>query len=126
MTKAAAVVMLIIALAAAGYLAYQADVVRPKYQAAALACTNCTSVKEAAAAHWQQIESSIEVLKAQKKSREAEKFAHDHASEKPLDIDVPCADCETQPPDYTRPGTVAVLGSIASAMLFGAVKTRRF
>jgi len=126
MTKLAAIITLLIAIVAAAYLVYEATLVRPKYQAAALACTNCTTVKEAAEAHWRQVESSIELLKAQKKYREAEKFAHDHASEKPLDIDIPCADCETPAPDYTKPGTVAVLGSIASAILFGAVKARKF
>ncbi len=115
-----------IALAAAGYLAYEATVLQPKYQTAALACTNCTTVKDAAQANWRQIESNIEVLKAQKKYREAEKLAHEHANEKPLDIDIPCSDCEIPAPDYTRPGTVAVLGSIASAMLFGAVKAKKY
>jgi hypothetical protein len=126
MTKAAALITMMVALVAAAYLVYEATVVRPKYQAAALACTNCTTVKEAAEAHWRQIEATIELLKAQTKYREAEKFAHDHASEKPLDIDIPCADCETPAPDYTKPGTAVVLGSIASAMLFGAVKARKF
>ncbi|MGA7080894.1 MAG: hypothetical protein WBQ43_10200 [Terriglobales bacterium] len=126
MIKAAAVITLMIALAAAGDLAYQATVLRPKYQEAALACANCTTVKDAAQANWRQIESNIELLKAQKKNREAEKLAHDHANEKPLDIDIPCSDCEIPAPDYTRPGTVAVLASIASAMLFGAVKAKKY
>jgi len=125
MTKAAAVITLIIALIAAGYLVYEFTVVRPKYETAASACANCTSVKEAAEANWRSIESNIDALRAQKKYREAEKLAQDHATEKPLNIDVPCLDCETPPPDYTRPGTVAVLGSIASTILFGAVKPRR-
>jgi hypothetical protein len=126
MIKAAAVITLMIALAALGYLAYETTELRPKYQAAALACTDCTAVKEAAQANWRQIESNIELLKAQKKYREAEQLAHDHAHEKPLDIDIPCSDCEIPAPDYTRPGTVAVLASIASAMLFGAVKAKKF
>lgn len=122
MTKAAAVITLIIALVAAGYLVYEYTVIRPRYETAALACTSCTTVKEAADANWRSIESNIKTLQAKKKYREAEKLAQDHAAEKPLNIDVPCSDCETPPPDYTRPGTVAVLGTILSTILFGAVK----
>jgi hypothetical protein len=122
MTKAAAVITLIIALVAAGYLVYESTVVRTRYETAALACTNCTTVKEAAEANWRSVESSIATLQSKKKYREAEKLARDHAAEKPLNIDVPCLDCETPPPDYTRLGTVAVLGAILSAILFGAVK----
>jgi hypothetical protein len=97
MTKAAAVITLIIALIAAGYLVYEFTVVRPKYETAASACASCTSVKEAAEANWRSIESNIDALRAQKKYREAEKLAQDHATEKPLNIDVPCLDCETRP-----------------------------
>jgi hypothetical protein len=125
LTKAAAVIALIVALVAAGYLAYDATLVRSRYDAAVLACTNCTTLKESMAANWREVQSSIERLKAKGKNREAEKFARDHAGEKPLDIDVPCTDCETQPPDYTMPSTVAGLGLIASTLLFGASKPRR-
>jgi len=43
LTKAAAAITLIVALVAAGYLAYEATFVRNKYDAAVLACTNCTT-----------------------------------------------------------------------------------
>jgi len=125
LTKAAAMITLIVALAAAGYLAYEAAFVRSRYDAAVLACANCTTLKESMAANWREVESSIELLKAKRKYREAEKFARDHAREKPLDIDVPCTDCETPAPDYAMPSTIAGLGLIGSALLFGATKPRR-
>ena len=124
LTKAAAAITLIVALVAAGYLAYEATFVRSRYDAAVLACTNCTTLKESMAANWREVESGIELLKAKRKYREAEKFARDHAREKPLDIDVPCMDCETPAPDYTMPSTIAGLGLIGSALLFGASKPR--
>jgi hypothetical protein len=77
------------------------------------------------AANWREVESSIALLKAKGKYREAEKFARDHASEKPPDIDLPCMDCETPAPDYTMPSAIAGLGLIASTLLFGASKPRR-
>jgi hypothetical protein len=125
LTKAAAVITLTVALVAAGYLAYEATFVRSRYDAAVLACTNCTTLKESMAANWREVQSSIELLKAKRKYREAEKFAREHAGEKPVDIDVPCTDCETRAPDYTLPSAIAGLGLIASALLFGASKPRR-
>ena len=125
LTKAAAVITLIVALVAVGYLAYEAILVRGRYNAAVLACTNCTTLKESMAANWREVESNIELLKAKRKYREAEKFAREHAGEKPLDIDVLCMDCETPAPDYTMPGAIAGLGLIASTLLFGASKPRR-
>jgi hypothetical protein len=125
LTKAAAVIALIVALVAAGYLAYDATLVRSRYNAAVLACTNCTTLKESMAANWREVESNIELLRAKRKYREAEKVARDHAGEKPLDIDVPCMDCETPAPDYTMPSVIAGLGLIASTLLFGASKPRR-
>jgi hypothetical protein len=125
LTKAAAVITLIVALVAAGYLAYESTLVRTRYNAAVLACTNCTTLKESMAVNWREVESGIELLKAKGKYREAEKFARDHAGEKPLDMDVPCTDCETPAPDYTMPGAIAGLGLIASPLLFGASKPRR-
>src|SRR6266852_1617414 len=125
LTKAAAVITLIVALVAAGYLAYESTLVRNRYNAAVLACTNCTTLKESMAANWREVESNIELLKAKRKYREAEKFARDHAGEKPLDMNVPCMDCETPAPDYTMPSAIAGLGLIASALLFGASKPRR-
>jgi hypothetical protein len=125
LTKAAAVIALIVALVAAGYLAYDATLVRSRYDAAVLACTNCTTLKESMAANWREVQSNIELLKAKRKNREAEKFARDHAGEKPLDIDIPCTDCETPAPDYTMPSAITGLGLIASTLLFGASKPRR-
>jgi hypothetical protein len=81
---------------------------------------NCTTVKEAVAANWRWVESSIELLKAKGKYREAKKFVQDHAGERPINIDVPCLDCETPAPDYFMPSAVAAVGLIASAVLFGA------
>ncbi len=77
------------------------------------------------AANWREVESNIALLKAKGKHREAEKFAREHAGEKPLDMDIPCMDCETPAPDYTMPSAIAGLGLIASALLFGASKPRR-
>jgi hypothetical protein len=125
LTKGAAVIALIVALVAAGHLAYDATLVRSRYDAAVLACTNCTTLKESMAANWREVQSSIERLKAKGKNREAEKVARDHAGEKPPDIDVPCMDCETPAPDYTLPSAIAGLGLIVSTLLFGASKPRR-
>ena len=123
--KAAAVITLIVGLVAAGYLAYELTLVRGRYDAAVLACTNCTTLKESMAANWREVESSIALLKAKGKYREAEKFARDHTGEKPPDVDLPCMDCETPAPDYTMPGAIAGLALIASTLLFGASKPRR-
>ncbi len=120
LTKAAAVITLIVALVAAGYLAYESTVVRGRYKAAILTCMDCTTVKEAVAANWRWVESSIELLKARGKYREAEKFAQEHARERPVNADVPCPDCDTPAPYYSMPSAVAVLGLIVSAVLFGA------
>jgi hypothetical protein len=124
LTKAAAVITLIVGLVAAGYLAYELTLVRGRYDAAVLACTNCTTLKESMAANWREVESSIALLKAKGKYREAEKFARDHTGEKPPDVDLPCMDCETPAPDYTMPSAIAGLGLIASTLLF-ASKPRR-
>jgi len=125
LVKIAAIIALMVALAAAVYLGYESTVVRERYKAANLACRNCTAVKEAVAANWRVVESNIELLKAKGKHREAEKFARDHAGEKPLDIDVPCSDCDIPAPDYSMPSAVAAVGLIASRVLFGAVKPRK-
>ena len=125
LTKAAAVITLIVGLVAAGYLAYELTLVRGRYDAAVMACTNCTTLKESMAANWREVESSIALLKAKGKYREAEKFARDHTGEKPPDVDLPCMDCETPAPDYTMPGAIAGLALIASTLLFGASKPRR-
>jgi hypothetical protein len=125
LTKAAPVITLIVALVAVGYLAYEETLVRSRYNAAVLACTNCTTLKESMAANWREVESSIALLKAKGKYREAEKFAWEHAGEKPLDIDVPCTDCEMPAPDYTMPSVIAGVGLVASTLLFGASKPRR-
>jgi len=117
--------MLIVALAAVGYLAYESTLVRARYKEAMLACESCTAVKEAAEINWRSVESSIELLKAKGKYREAEKLAQDHAGEKPVNVDVPCLGCETPAPDYSMAGAVAALGLITSAALFGAVKPRK-
>ncbi|MGA2979270.1 MAG: hypothetical protein ABSD76_06735 [Terriglobales bacterium] len=125
LTKAAAVLALMVALAAAADLIYESTVVRNRYNSAHLSCMNCTAVKEALAANWRVVESNIELLKAKGENREAEKFARDHAAEKPISIDVPCLDCDTPAPDYSMPSAVAAVGLIASRVLFGAVKPRK-
>jgi len=125
LTKAAAIIVLIGALVAAGYLIYLYTVVKGRYEKSLSSCTTCRAVKEAVAANWRSVESSIEGLKAKKKYREAEKLAQEHAGERPVDIDVPCSDCETPAPDYSTPTAVAALGLLASTLLFGAVKPRR-
>src|SRR5260370_17944956 len=84
LTKAAAAITLIVALVAAGYLAYEATLVRSRYDAAVLACTTCTTLKESMAANWREVESSIKVLKDKRNYWEAEKFPRAHAGEKPL------------------------------------------
>jgi hypothetical protein len=121
-TKAAAIIALIVALAAAGYLVYESTAVRDRYKASIVACMSCTATKEAVAANWRSVESSLELLKAKKKYREAEKFAQKHADERPINTDVPCSDCATPAPDYATPSAVAAVGLIAAVVLFGAVK----
>ncbi|MGB9202334.1 MAG: hypothetical protein WCB94_00030 [Terriglobales bacterium] len=125
LTKTAAILVLMVALAAAGYLLYLSTLVRGRYEKAASSCATCTAVKEAVASNWRSVESSIELLKAQKKYREAEKVAQQHAGERPVSIDVPCSDCEMAAPDYSTPTTVVALGLLAAAVLFGAVKPAR-
>jgi hypothetical protein len=125
LTKAAAILALMVALVAAGYLLYLSTVVRNRYEKAASNCATCTAVKEVVASNWRSVESTIEVLKAQKKYREAEKVAQEHAGERPVNIEVPCSDCEMPAPDYSTPTTVAALGLLAAAVLFGAVKPAR-
>ncbi len=125
LTKATAVLALMVALVAAVYLVYESTVVRDRYKSAHSSCMNCAAVKEALAANWRVVESSIELLKAKGKYREAEKFAQDHASERPVNIDVPCLDCDTPAPDYSMPSAVAAVGLIASIVLFGAAKPRK-
>jgi len=125
LTKAAAVITLIVTLTAAGYLVYESTMVRARYKAASSACMTCTVLKEAVAANWRLVESNIESLKAKRKYREAERFAQEHAGEKPINVDAPCEGCETPAPDYNMPSAVTVVGLIASAVLFGAVKPRK-
>ncbi|MFI5102553.1 MAG: hypothetical protein ACHP9V_04180 [Terriglobales bacterium] len=125
LTKAVAVVTLIVTLIAAGYLIYESTVVRARYKAASSACMTCTVLKEAVAANWRLVESSIELLKSKGKYREAEKFAREHAGEKPINVDAPCEGCEIPAPDYDTPTAVTAVGLIASAVLFGAVKPRK-
>ena len=125
MMKAAAIIALMIGLVATGYLAYLSLIVRSRYNASVVNCTECTAVKEAVATNWRSVESGIALLKSKGKYREAEKFAHEHAGEQPVNVDVPCADCETPAPDYSRPTIAAAVGFIASALLFGAVKPGR-
>ena len=124
--KAAAILALLVAIAATVYLLYESILVREKYKAAHAACSNCTAVKEAVADNWRAVQSNIEALKNKGKYREAEKFAREHAREEPSDIIVPCMDCDVPPPDYSMPSTVAVVGFIASRILFGAVKPKRY
>jgi hypothetical protein len=124
-TKTAAILALMIALAAAGYLIYLSTVVRQRYQASVANCTTCTAIKEAVASNWRSVEATIGHLKAQKKFREAEQVAREHAGERPVNIDVPCSDCGTPAPDYSTPTSVAAVGLLVSAILFGAVKPAR-
>lgn len=125
LTKTAAILALMVALAAAGYLIYLSTVVRQRYQAAVASCTTCTAIKEAVASNWRSVEATIDRLKAQKKFREAEKVAREHAGERPVNIDVPCSDCEIPAPDYSTPTSVAAVGFLVSAVLFGAVRPAR-
>src|SRR5260370_24674331 len=107
LTKAAAVITLIVALVAVGYLAYESTLVRSRYNAAVLACPNCTTLKESMAANWREVEPSIALLKAKRKHPEAEKFTRKHAGVKHLATHIPRMDCETAPPDYTMPIVLA-------------------
>jgi hypothetical protein len=125
MIKGAAILSLLIALAAAGYLIYQSTVIRTRYNEAALNCRDCTAVKEAFAANWKIVESNVELLKSKGKEREAEKYAKEHAIEKPVEVDVPCSDCDIPVPEYSTPSAVAVSGLILALVLFGAVKPGR-
>src|ERR1019366_3030125 len=67
LTKAAARLALMVALVAAGYRLYLSTVIRNRYEKAASNCATCTAVKEVVASNWRSVESSIELLKAQKK-----------------------------------------------------------
>jgi len=125
MIKAAAILALGIALAAAAYLIYQSTVIRNRYNEAVLNCRDCTAVKEAFASNWKTVESNIALLKSKGKNREAEKYAKEHAIEKPVDVDVPCSDCDIPAPEYSTPGAIAVSGLILAMVLFGAVKPAR-
>jgi hypothetical protein len=125
MIKAAAILILVIALSAAGYLIYQSTLVRSRYNEAALNCRDCTAVKEAFADNWKTVESNVELLKSKGKYREAEKYAKQHAMEKPVEIEVPCVDCDTPAPEYSTSSAIAVVGLILSTLLFGAGKPGR-
>jgi len=119
MTKAAAILALVVTLLAAGCLVYEATVIRDGYRSSVSACMSCTTAKEAATANWEYVQSQVQLLKAQGKNREAEKFAQDHAGDRPVNTDVPCSDCNTPAPDYTAAGAVTIVGLIASVALFG-------
>ena len=127
LTKAAAVLTLIVALVVAGYLACEATLVRSRYDAAVLACTNCTTLKESMAAKLigERSSPTSNFSRLSENIGKPKNLHRDHAGEKPPDIDVPCTDCETLAPDYTMPSTIAGVGLIASTLLFGASKPRR-
>lgn len=125
MIRAVAAITLIVALVTTGYLIYLSTVVRSRYNNSLVNCANCTAVKEAVAANWQAVQSTIESLKAKGKMKEAEKFAREHANERPLNIEVPCSDCEAAAPDYSLSAATAVVGLIASMVLFGFARPRR-
>jgi hypothetical protein len=125
MTKTAAVLTLLVALAAAVYLIYLSTVARHRYEVASANCKTCTAIKDAVETNWRSVQSSIELLKAKKQYKEAERVAKEHAGERPVNFDVPCLDCEIAAPDYTAPTTVAALALLTSTILFGAVKPKR-
>ena len=125
MIRAVAIFALIIGLAAAGYQAYLLTIVKKRYDTAMSNCANSKAIQETIAANWRSVEANVDLLKAKRKFREAEKFAQEHASERPPNFELPVPDCDVPAPDYVPSSVVAVVGLIASVVIFGAAKPRR-
>ncbi len=127
LTKAVAVVAIIVTVAAGGYLCFilYQDKVEGKFEKQASRCALCTVSKQAAATNWDYVQSHIKILNAQGKNKEAAKFAEEHANQKPVDADLPCSDCDLPGPDYNMPGAITAVGMIASTILFEAARRRR-
>jgi hypothetical protein len=123
-TKAAAILTLIVAIGAAGYLIYQATVVRAKYEADVVSVAACATKREATTANWEEVQSKIELLKAQGKYKEALDFAKQHAEEKPFFVGECGQSLDLQPPTYALPAGISVVSLIASLALFGAAKSK--
>jgi hypothetical protein len=126
LTKAAAIIALIVTLIAAGdllYVLYQ-EKVELKFELEVLDCAKCRAAKGAAIANWEYVESHIELLDQQHKYAEEVAFQKQHASERPVNTDLPCPNCDLTGPDYTTPGAIAVVGLIVTLALFGATNRK--
>jgi hypothetical protein len=126
LTKAAAIVAIMVTVAAGGdlcFILYQ-DKVEDKFEKQASRCALCTVSGQAAAINWNYVQSHIKMLNAQGKNKEAAKFAEEHANQKPVDVDLPCSDCDLPGPDYNTPGSITAVGMIASAVLFAAARRK--
>jgi hypothetical protein len=120
--KAAAILSLIVAFCAVAYLAYQYSVIRPKYESEVQEVATCESGRAAATANWDNVQSHIELLKAQGKFKEAGTYATQHADERPLFIGECGQFADLQAPIYTWPSVIAIVGLIAALALFGAAR----
>jgi hypothetical protein len=122
MRRTIAAVGLFTALCAIGYLMYQLVVVRPTYEADMLQYMSCTARREAALKDWQYFQDHFEQLYWETHGKVGE-FA---GLEKLLATKVKCPDYDDlTPPIYGLPGSIAIVGLIASLVLFGAVKPKQ-
>jgi hypothetical protein len=124
-TKAAAILALMVAICATGYLIYQATVVRAQYEADIGHLVACTTKREATTANWEEVQSKIELLRAQGKYKEAIDFEKQHAGERPLFFGECGEFLDLQPPTYGLPAGISVVGLIVSLALFGAARSVR-
>lgn len=123
-TKAAAILALIVTMGAAGYLVYQATSVKAKYEADIREYVKCKAAREAALANWDYVQAHIDLLKAEGEYGEAAEFQQQHAAERPLFIGECGQFLDMQPPVYTWPAGIPVVGLIVSLALFGAAKPK--
>ncbi len=123
-TKAAAILALIVTIGAVGYLVYQATAVRAKYEADIREYVKCKAAREAALANWDYVQAHIDLLIAEGEYGKAGEFKQEHAGERPLSIGECGQFLDVQPPIYVLPAGIAVVGLIASLVLFGAAKPK--
>lgn len=121
-TKAAAILVLVVAVFGAGDLIYQYAVVRPRYEANVLHVLSCQTGRQAAIANWEYVQSHIELLKAQGNYKEAFDFQKQHAGERPEFIGECDQFVDLTAPAYPLPAGVAVVGLIISLALFGMAR----
>jgi hypothetical protein len=119
-TKAAAIIALIVTIGAVGYLAYQATAVRSKYDADVADYEHCKAGRRDATANWDDVQSHVELFKAQGKYKEAADYLKQHEGERPLFIGECGQFLDMRGPTYAWPAGITVIGLITSLALFGA------